>query len=37
MILCPPVSIRACDLIGANLVAHYSPFVVGHRFLSSER
>jgi hypothetical protein len=28
MILCPPVSIRAPDLLTRNLLAHYSPVVV---------
>ena len=33
MIMCPPVSIRACDLITANLLENYNPVAVGHLFL----
>jgi len=34
MILCPPVSIRACDLITENLLGNYNPIIVGHLLLS---
>lgn len=37
MILCPPSSIRACDLITENLPGNYNPLAVAHLLLSRER
>lgn len=37
MILCPPVSIRACDLITEHLLGNFNPLVVGHLLLSGDR
>jgi hypothetical protein len=37
MILFPPASIRACDLITENLLATWNPLLVGHLLLSPER
>ena len=37
MILCPPVSIRACDLITFNLLANYNPVMIGHLLFSASR
>lgn len=37
MIVCPPVAIRACDLLTTYLLAQYSPFTLASLFLSSDR
>ena len=37
MVLCPPVSIRACDLISQDLLASWNPIVIGHLTLSPQR
>ncbi len=37
MILCPPTSLRACDLLTESLLSNYNPLVVGHLLLSGDR
>jgi hypothetical protein len=37
MIMCPPVAIRACDLITESLLSHFNPLVVGQLLLDGDR
>lgn len=37
MILCPPVAIRACDLLTMNLLGNYNPIVVGNLLFSEDK
>ncbi|MHC1744768.1 MAG: hypothetical protein AB9873_17310 [Syntrophobacteraceae bacterium] len=37
MILCPPASIRACDLVTENLLNEHHPLVVAHLLMQPER
>jgi hypothetical protein len=37
MILCPPTSLRACDLLTEGLLSNYNPLVVGHLLLSDNQ
>jgi hypothetical protein len=37
MLLCPPVAIRACDLITEGLLSRFNPLVVGQLLLDGDR
>jgi hypothetical protein len=37
MVLCPPASIRACDLVTESLLADHHPLVIAHLLVDRER